>query len=607
MVYTEEVQLKDGISGPAQSASAQLNVLQKALIGAQQKMTVANAMGNMKAYQSAAKDVTKLQSAIQTLPPANDSASSSFSGMKAQLAEFTGGASAVVDVVQKVVTSIGSVILAGAQMAIAANQANKEMVSMFNALGEGKVQGTAVVDMLTQLSSTIGMTREQLAPLAKEFMVMGITGTEQLKALTVAAASSEAITKGGADAFTKLFQQANAAASTGNKFVVPFKKLQTQLQATGLNIDDVAKAMGTTGAALSKGLQAGTVDAKKFASALTEAATSKGAGPLAAAASSLTNVWAKFMQDVNDSFKAAGPAVDSFLAAVKDMFTIFDSGTDSGKLMKASIGGFFKDLFTQATKVVPLVKHFMLDLVIGGLHAYIALKPIIGWFKQLQQNKQVMSTLTSLFDGLKVVMVAAAIVIGVVVLSFGVLAATMVAVTTVFWGLVGTIGSVVTKSLGALVDWGLGAATAAKDFIMGLVNGITGGVGDVVNATKGLADSAKNAFKAALGIHSPSKEMFKLGAFTGQGVAQGIDSTADQVGGSAQGLGSSAKSGASDGMSGSGSGGGGAKSITINVGGITIGGQGGEGGTPGPQQSPLELTEIAFATVIERIILTAGL
>lgn len=62
----------------------------------------------------------------------------------------------------------------------------------------------------------------------------------------------------------------------------------------------------------------------------------------------------------------------------------------------------------------------------------------------------------------------------------------------------------------------------ASAIIEGMVGGITGGISSVVNAAKNMAKGALDAAKNFLGIHSPSKEFAKLGAFSVAGFAQGL-------------------------------------------------------------------------------------
>lgn len=72
------------------------------------------------------------------------------------------------------------------------------------------------------------------------------------------------------------------------------------------------------------------------------------------------------------------------------------------------------------------------------------------------------------------------------------------------------------------IDWiGLG-----RSVVQGIANGISSFAGTIVNAARNAAMSAYNAAISALGIHSPSKLFFEIGAETMQGMALGIQRSA---------------------------------------------------------------------------------
>jgi hypothetical protein len=423
---------------------------------------------------------------------------------------------------------IASLTLGGAALAISANEAKAKWTSLFDALGGGQTTGAETLGMLDELGDKIGQTREQLAPLARGFMTMGITGKEQLEGLTTAAAAANAMVAGGADAFTKLYGQINAAAATGSKLTIPYKKLDTQLREMGLNVGDLAGQMGMSTDKLQAGLKAGTISASALGTALTDAASSKGAGPLQRAANSLTSVWAKFKENIDKIFESID--VGPFLEQVKSLFDIFGQGPASGQALKAGIGGFFKQVFETATKVVPMVKHFLLDLVIWGLKGYIALKPIVTWFQDLRKNQTVMAIMTQAFEGLKIaVEVVAGVIAAVVVLFLG-LAAVGTAVGASLWALAGIVIGFVTDTIVKLGEWVTEAENAGTDFVKGLIDGITSGAAGVVDAVTGLAGKAKDAFTDFLGIKSPSKVMFEAGDVgVAGGVAAGVQAGTPDV------------------------------------------------------------------------------
>ena len=68
-----------------------------------------------------------------------------------------------------------------------------------------------------------------------------------------------------------------------------------------------------------------------------------------------------------------------------------------------------------------------------------------------------------------------------------------------------------------------------KDIIDGLVNGIREKIEAVQKAVSDVASTVTGKIKKILDINSPSREMFKLGGFTSQGLANGILDSASEV------------------------------------------------------------------------------
>lgn len=80
----------------------------------------------------------------------------------------------------------------------------------------------------------------------------------------------------------------------------------------------------------------------------------------------------------------------------------------------------------------------------------------------------------------------------------------------------------------------------ANAIIDGMTSGIRNGVTNVINAAKNMAQSALNAAKNLLGIHSPSREFAKVGEFSAEGMANGMDDNTDLVVRSAEDMGTAA-------------------------------------------------------------------
>lgn len=66
-----------------------------------------------------------------------------------------------------------------------------------------------------------------------------------------------------------------------------------------------------------------------------------------------------------------------------------------------------------------------------------------------------------------------------------------------------------------------------SNIIQGMVNGVTSAAGHLIDSVKGAVDDAIDAAKNLLGIHSPSRVFRKIGQYTMQGAALGVDDDAD--------------------------------------------------------------------------------
>ncbi|HHN8453023.1 TPA: phage tail tape measure protein [Clostridioides difficile] len=74
-----------------------------------------------------------------------------------------------------------------------------------------------------------------------------------------------------------------------------------------------------------------------------------------------------------------------------------------------------------------------------------------------------------------------------------------------------------------------GFVAFGKNIIVGIINGLSSGIGLVVDTVKNIGLTVVNTFKKVLRIHSPSKVTTELGEFTGIGFANGIKNTSKDV------------------------------------------------------------------------------
>lgn len=94
------------------------------------------------------------------------------------------------------------------------------------------------------------------------------------------------------------------------------------------------------------------------------------------------------------------------------------------------------------------------------------------------------------------------------------------AVPKVLDALLRAVGDLLNQAKDKILNFDL--SKAGKDFIQGFIDGVGSMGGAIAEAATDIANDALGAIKEALGIASPSKEMRKIGRFTGEGFALGL-------------------------------------------------------------------------------------
>jgi hypothetical protein len=110
-------------------------------------------------------------------------------------------------------------------------------------------------------------------------------------------------------------------------------------------------------------------------------------------------------------------------------------------------------------------------------------------------------------------------------------------VVQVLGGLVDLFKALPGRLLAALGNLGKTLLSAGGDLIRGLIDGITGKAGDLINAIKRtVTDRLPGFVRNALGINSPSRVFMEIGQQTGAGMALGIERSARDVNSAARSL-----------------------------------------------------------------------
>lgn len=102
-------------------------------------------------------------------------------------------------------------------------------------------------------------------------------------------------------------------------------------------------------------------------------------------------------------------------------------------------------------------------------------------------------------------------------------------VATGFNNFVGGIIGFVNSAIRSISGLPKAAFVTANNFMIGLLNGLGNGYSSVINYVASIGKAMITTINAVLGIHSPSREMMKVGNFVTLGLAKGIDDNAGVV------------------------------------------------------------------------------
>ena len=205
----------------------------------------------------------------------------------------------------------------------------------------------------------------------------------------------------------------------------------------------------------------------------------------------------------------------------------------------AALAANLPTLLTSALQLFQaLVEAFVLVLPSLLAQIPILIATLCQWL--IENAPAILGAATTLFTG---IVNAIPVVLPMVLSALGGLILSAIAHIPSFVGAMGGAASQLFKSIASAVPKVLGAllraigdllnqakdkilsfdlSKAGKDFIQGFIDGVGSMGGAIAEAATDIANDALGAIKEALGIASPSKEMRKIGRFTGEGFALGI-------------------------------------------------------------------------------------
>jgi hypothetical protein len=277
---------------------------------------------------------------------------------------------------------------------------------------------------------------------------------------------------------------------------------------------------------------------------------------------------------LKESFAAlwSGLKIEGLLKAVSMVTGIFSQSTQSGQALKALTSTIFQPMIRAVEYVAPLVKRFFQGVIVGALLIGIALLTARKWFRKTFGDSEVLKGLDLTTFALKAGVAAVSFLVAgfvtlaaVAALAFAPLISLGVGIYA--WVKIGRKAWAAFKA----IEWG----ELGTSIVNGIVGGLKSGAKWVIDAIKGLGTSALSAFKRTLGIASPSKVFASLGAEIPAGIETGVETGTPAARAAVAGIVDPPRIPAAavvDAPRETGGAAGGASSLTLNIGGITING-----------------------------------
>ena len=514
------IEMRDKLSKP-------LTDQQKALRGVQQQIKELLKAQKLeeKAQQQAIKDQAKAKKSAEEWS-------------KAVGAEMVGAAGAAATGVAVVAAGVlafaGAIVYATAKVAefITAQSAMGEKLAASYTLFSGAPEKTR--DMIDDLAARMRVGPDKLHETAHALLAAGIK--PQLELQRSVRAVTELQKTGNEGAAKKLQGLFESGAQTrrnfgGRGFVGITRQEATEVLGAGgwEQLQTAIKARG--GHALRTGYNSLMTDTDTLNKALADAVTG---GKIGATARNmiggLPEVFARARAELRRFFETIshGEGFRRFVMSLHGLIDVFEAFGKQGGA-KSSVGILdqgFKLLgkgIERGTILLINMVTWTYKFATAVLKAYIAIRT---WLKQGDR----LNTLKAALMGVALILAGVVLVVLALTVALAVMWAVLMLPLLVVVGLFALLGVAVYKVTKHFKAWKQEAIDAVASLIDGLITGITKGVTAIQDASKKLGKGVITGVKAALDIHSPSREMMKLGAMSAAGFQAGLDGHGFSIG-----------------------------------------------------------------------------
>jgi hypothetical protein len=482
-----------------------------------------------KASAEAKREAKEAASALGKMGQGVSAAGGPLGPLLSQLELFKSiGFAGAVGLAAGAVVVLTAAVLAGvaalASYGLAAAGAARDARILADALTGSAELGAEFNSVVTQLASKVPLARGQIADLARELSLMRLGRRDMQAGLTAIAITTSAI----GDAAGSVIKGVVQSSAAMKRFTLGARNMWGEYQGlagSGLQSMDVlsalAKQLGVGVGEVEKRLRLGQVKLKDGMLALEAATQARFGKTIAAQMLSVNTQFTKAKENL--ASMVSGVDLEPALKGLESLLSIFDESTVAGSVLKTLLNEGLGGVSRALGALLPLGKDFFLELAIGAMEVYLAVRPIA---RQIRDWVSPLLTAENAALAGKVAAYALAAAFGVVAVS----AALAIAMITLPFVLAGVaIWALVKAAQTAWNALGEMGREAARWIIEGLVGGIIAGVAPVLSAVANLGTALADKFASVLKIGSPSKVFFDYGVNVDEGAEGGIEAGAGDV------------------------------------------------------------------------------
>lgn len=526
--------LEDNTSGAAESAASALDKLHSAInrdtkalaqLSKAQRNLKAAGQVETEAYRKLTEAISKKKTAIGESQRA--------------LIDLGGTYAATRGPVKRASTGFGDFTKQAQGLGGPLGQVSSRLSSITSLVGSGSALTLGLVAMAAAFAAVAVAAGLALAKVLKYGLAAADAGRSELLLL-------EGLTKrrnwygiaaGSATELQGAIDRVSGAVAIGRSDVLGYAQSLYRAGLRGGQLEDALEAVSikaaTQGSEAAKSFQGwvtGTALAGRSIKGLTNDVRARLGGIAKAQLLSL-DVQAKKLRESFDLI-FSGIEIDRLLSPLGKITSLFSQATVTGKALKALATVLFAPLVRVVEWLGPHVEAFFQGAVILALDFAIMVLKAATWIRDafgIKSLKGLDMTRTALLYG--------KIAAGLFITVIGLLGVAMTALATPFITTALAIEGVIRVfeylwDLFSKADFsGIGTA-----IVEGLLGALIPGGALIKKAVEGLASTAMDTFKGALGIHSPSKAFMHLGVQLPRGIEAGIEAGQPSLDGTVSGM-----------------------------------------------------------------------